>query len=94
MVISEVGTLPLGGVPTCVLSKEHVLTDARGQSDIPTAFEMLASTFPLITGAVLAGPMLPGFTLCVAGHILIGVHTPEASFEHDIDGVRRAAARY
>ena len=49
------------------------MTDARGQSDLPTAFEMLESVLVLITGAVLAGPMLPGFTLCVAGLMVMAI---------------------
>ena len=43
------------------------------QSDLPTAFEMLESVLLLITGAVVAAPMLPGFTLCVPGLILLAV---------------------
>jgi hypothetical protein len=49
------------------------MTDTRGQSGLPTAFEMLESVLLLITGGVLAAPMLPGFTLCVPGLILLAV---------------------
>ena len=41
------------------------MTVTRGQSDLPTAFEMLESVLLLITGAVISAPILPGFTLCV-----------------------------
>jgi hypothetical protein len=49
------------------------MTDTHHQSDLPTAFEMLESVLVLITGAVVAAPILPGFTLCVAGLILLAV---------------------
>jgi hypothetical protein len=49
------------------------MIDAHGQSDFPTPFEMLESVLLVVTGAVLAAPMLPGFTLCVAGLILLAV---------------------
>jgi hypothetical protein len=49
------------------------MTDARGESELPTPFEMGESVLLLITGAVLAAPMLPGFTLCVAGLIVLAV---------------------
>jgi hypothetical protein len=49
------------------------MTDARGRSDLPTAFEMLESVLLMITGAVVTAPMLPGFTLCVPGLILLAV---------------------
>ena len=47
------------------------MTDARGQSDVPTAFEI--ESVLVITGAVLAGPMLPGFTLCVPGLVVMAI---------------------
>jgi hypothetical protein len=45
------------------------LTDARSQSDLPRAFEMLESVLVLITAAVLA-PMLLGFALPLCGRPL------------------------
>ena len=36
------------------------MTDTQNQSDLPTALDMLESGLILITGAVLAGPILPG----------------------------------
>jgi hypothetical protein len=39
----------------------------------PTEFEMLESVLLLLTGAVLAAPMLPGFALPLAGLILLAV---------------------
>jgi hypothetical protein len=48
--------------------KEYVMRD---QSDLPTALDMLESVLLLITGAVLAGPMLPGLLLCVPGLIFV-----------------------
>ena len=47
------------------------MTNARNHTDPPTALDMLDSVLVLVTGAVLAGPMLPGFTLCVAGLIVL-----------------------
>ena len=41
------------------------MSDGPDQPQIPTAFEMLESVLLLITGAVVAGPMLPGLLLCV-----------------------------
>jgi hypothetical protein len=52
------------------------MTDTQNQSDLPTAPDMLESVLVLITGAVLAAPMLPGFTLCVAGLIAMAVVRP------------------
>jgi hypothetical protein len=49
------------------------MTDTRGESDLPTAFEMFESVLLLITGAVVGAPVLPGFTLCVPGLILLTV---------------------
>jgi len=49
------------------------MTDTQNQSDLPTALDMLESVLVLITGAVLAAPMLPGLTLCVAGLIAMAV---------------------
>lgn len=49
------------------------MTDTQKQSDLPTALDMLESVLVLITGAVLAAPMVPGFTLCVAGLIAMAV---------------------
>ncbi len=44
-----------------------------GRSDLPTVFEMSETVLLLITGAVVGAPILPGFTLCVPGLILLGV---------------------
>jgi hypothetical protein len=49
------------------------MTDAPSQSKLPTAFELLESVLVLITGAVLAAPMLPGFVLTVPALILFAV---------------------
>ena len=49
------------------------MTGERSQSDPPTAFEMLEGVLLLITGAVVAAPMLPGFLLCVPALVLFGV---------------------
>jgi hypothetical protein len=49
------------------------MTDASSQSELPTAFEMLESVLLLITGAVVAAPMLPGFTLCVPALAAVAV---------------------
>ena len=49
------------------------MTGAQGQPDLPTPFELFESVLLLITGAVLAAPMLPGFTLCVAGFTLLAI---------------------
>jgi hypothetical protein len=43
------------------------------QSDLPTALDMLDTVLVLITGAVLAAPMLPGFVLTVPALILVAV---------------------
>ena len=50
-----------------------VMTDAPGRSGLPPAFEMVESILLLISGAVLAGPMLPGFLLTVPALILFTV---------------------
>jgi hypothetical protein len=49
------------------------MTDTRGPSDPATAFEMLESVLLLISGAVVAAPMLPGFTLCIPVLLLLAV---------------------
>jgi hypothetical protein len=49
------------------------MTDTQNQSDLPTALDMLESVLVLITGAVLAAPMLPGFVLTVPALILVAV---------------------
>ena len=49
------------------------MTDTHGESDLPTALEMLESVLLLVTGAVLAAPMLPGFLLTVPALILFAV---------------------
>jgi hypothetical protein len=49
------------------------MTGMRDQSGLPTALDVLESVLILITGAALAGPILPGFTLCVAGLIVLAV---------------------
>jgi len=54
-------------------TEEHVMTDARGKPELPTAFEVLESVVLLITGAVLAAPMLPGFALCVPALAAVAV---------------------
>jgi hypothetical protein len=45
------------------------MIDARNQSDLPTALDLLESVLVPITGTVPAGPMLPGLLLCVPGLI-------------------------
>jgi hypothetical protein len=40
---------------------------------VPYGLEMLESVLLLITGAVVAAPMLPGFTLCVPALVLLAV---------------------
>ena len=50
-----------------------VMTDAPGRSDLPPALEMVESILVLISGAVPAGPMLPGFLLTVPALILFAV---------------------
>ena len=42
-------------------------------SDEPTVLEMLESVLLLISGVVVAAPMLPGFTLCVPALILLAI---------------------
>jgi hypothetical protein len=49
------------------------MTDTGGQSDLPTALEMLESVLVLISGAVVGAPVLPGFIFCVPGLILLAV---------------------
>lgn len=49
------------------------MTDPRSQPNHPTSFEMLESILLLITGTVLAGPMLPGFVLTVPALVVVGV---------------------
>jgi hypothetical protein len=53
-----------------------VIADAHGRSALPTAFEMGESVLLLITGAVLAAPVLPGFTLCVPVLAMLAVVVP------------------
>jgi hypothetical protein len=69
----QVGTpLPLRGADAIhhnLHREAQVMTDTRGQADLPTAFETLEPVLLLIAGAVVAGPILPGLTRCVAGLI-------------------------
>ena len=51
-------------VKDVVVSSSTTQRRADG-SDEPTVLEMLESVLTLITGVVIAAPMLPGFTLCV-----------------------------
>jgi hypothetical protein len=43
------------------------------RADEPTVLEMLESVLLLISGAVVAAPMLPGLTLCVPALALLAV---------------------
>jgi hypothetical protein len=62
--------MPLG--KDVAVSSSSTLPRANG-SDEPTVLEMLESVLLLISGAVVAAPMLPGLTLCVPALVLLTV---------------------